>query len=241
MKTVGIIGYGRFGKVLDDLLSQHFNIKIYDPALPPNTPNLTTQQKIATLDTLFIAVPINQFEDCIKELAKTIQPNTTVIDTCSVKIFPCATMLKHLPETTSLIATHPLFGPDSINHKFKLKIMMHNLKASQKQYQFWANFFTNSGFDIVEISPDEHDYHAAYSQNFTHVIGRLAENCQIKSTPIDTLGFNSLLEIIDQTCNDTKELFNDMIKYNPHTKDMIDKLNTGLKHISSLHYDANNQ
>ena len=32
MKKAGIIGYGRFGKVLADLLINQYDIKIYDPS-----------------------------------------------------------------------------------------------------------------------------------------------------------------------------------------------------------------
>ena len=31
MKKAGIIGYGRFGKVLTDLLINQYEVKIYDP------------------------------------------------------------------------------------------------------------------------------------------------------------------------------------------------------------------
>jgi phosphoglycerate dehydrogenase-like enzyme len=31
LKKAGIIGYGRFGKVLADLLKKQYEVKIYDP------------------------------------------------------------------------------------------------------------------------------------------------------------------------------------------------------------------
>ena len=31
MKKAGIIGYGRFGKVLADLLKNQYEVKVYDP------------------------------------------------------------------------------------------------------------------------------------------------------------------------------------------------------------------
>ena len=33
MKTVGIIGYGRFGQVLADLLKKQYEVKVYDPEI----------------------------------------------------------------------------------------------------------------------------------------------------------------------------------------------------------------
>lgn len=40
------------------------------------------------------------------------------------------------------------------------------------------------------------------------------------STPIDTLGAQKLLEVMDQTCNDTWQLFKNLQNYNSYTKPM---------------------
>ena len=46
----------------------------------------------------------------------------------------------------------------------------------------------------------------------------------IKKTSIDTQGFRDLLDLVDQTCNDTWELYTDLQLYNPYTKKMIKNL-----------------
>ena len=46
----------------------------------------------------------------------------------------------------------------------------------------------------------------------------------MRSTEINTLGFNDLLGVIEQTCNDSWDLFRDLQKYNPYTGEMIDGL-----------------
>ena len=43
----------------------------------------------------------------------------------------------------------------------------------------------------------------------------------IKKTSIDTQGFRDLLDLVDQTCNDSWELYTDLQLYNPYTKKMI--------------------
>ena len=52
------------------------------------------------------------------------------------------------------------------------------------------------------------------------------------STQINTLGFNDLLAVIEQTCNDSWDLFRDLQKYNPYTNEMIDNL---IGEIGKLH------
>ena len=40
MRKAGIIGYGRFGKILADLLSKKYEVKIYDPWIDKEDPPL---------------------------------------------------------------------------------------------------------------------------------------------------------------------------------------------------------
>ena len=46
----------------------------------------------------------------------------------------------------------------------------------------------------------------------------------IRKTQIDTQGFRDLLDLVDQTCNDTWELYSDLQLFNPYTETMIKKL-----------------
>ena len=41
---------------------------------------------------------------------------------------------------------------------------------------------------------------------------------------INTFGFNELLGVIEQTCNDSWDLFKDLQRFNPYTNTMIDNL-----------------
>ena len=74
------------------------------------------------------------------------------------------------------------------------------------------------------MTSDEHDRIAASSQGVTHFIGRVLNESGIRSTNMNTMGFNELLSVIEQTCNDSWDLFKDLQSYNPYTNDMIDKL-----------------
>ena len=53
----------------------------------------------------------------------------------------------------------------------------------------------------------------------------------IQKTTIDTQGFCDLLDLVDQTCNDSWELFKDLQLYNPYTKEMIKNLKRATEEI----------
>ena len=51
-----------------------------------------------------------------RPIAPLLSPDALVIDVCSVKEYPVRLMKELLPERVSILATHPMFGPDSAAH-----------------------------------------------------------------------------------------------------------------------------
>ena len=226
MNSVGIIGFGRFGKVLANILQKGFYIKAYD--LNPNDAfpgvEFTDLKSILKEKVVFIAVPIRHFESVILEISPKLNDRTTIIDVCSVKKHPVDIMETNLPDNVGIIATHPMFGPDSFRSNNRLKMMMSEINDIYDQFNFWRRFFSDQGIQIIEMSADQHDRMAAQTQGVTHFLGRMLKEYGIRKTSIDTQGFCDLLDLVDQTCNDTWELYTDLQLYNPYTEDMIDKL-----------------
>ena len=235
MKTVGIIGYGRFGKVLANTLQKGFLINVYDvkehDAL--NNINFVTLDKVLQNKVIFIAIPIHNFENLIKKISETINTKRTVIDVCSVKIHSAMIMLKYLPKEVGILSTHPMFGPDSISTNEKLKMMMHATRDCYNQYSFWEKYFRDQNIEILNMTPKEHDKLAARTQGVTHFLGRSLKKFGISKTNLDTQGFRVLLKLVEQTCNDSWELYSDLQSYNPYTKDMIHRLKKSFEEVEN--------
>jgi hypothetical protein len=53
----------------------------------------------------------------------------------------------------------------------------------------------------------------------------------VRRSPIGTVGYNKLLEIVEQTCNDPFQLFLDLQRYNPHTREMRVRLEKSLRAV----------
>ena len=226
MNSIGIIGFGRFGKILANILQKGFGIKAYDPKPIGEFPGVefTDLESLLKEKVIFVAVPIRHFESLIKEISPHLSEGTTIIDVCSVKTHPAKIMKNNLPEYIGIIATHPMFGPDSFISNNRLKMMMNNTRDTHDQFNFWRQYIKDQGIDVMEMSPDHHDRMAAQTQGVTHFLGRMLKEYGIRKTTIDTQGFRDLLDLVDQTCNDTWELYTDLQLYNPYTDDMIDKL-----------------
>ena len=169
MNTIGIIGYGRFGKVLANILQKGFSLRIHDIEEKESISNVNfiTLEKVLEEKIIFIAVPINQFKNLIQKISKVIENDRTIIDVCSVKIHTSRVMLKYLPKNIGIISTHPMFGPDSILTNQKLKMMMHKTRDCYNHYPFWKKYFNDQNSNVLDMTPEEHDKLAANTQGIT--------------------------------------------------------------------------
>jgi len=220
MNKVAIVGYGRFGKTLNRLFDGYFEVGIFHHDSNPI-------DIFSFAKTIFYCIPIESFEGVIKK-HKTHVNNHLLIDVLSVKEHPKKIFTKYLRNTSGRsLLTHPLFGPDSSKDGFNgLSIVLDKNTADMVEYGFWKSFFENKGLRVVEMSASEHDELAAKSQGLTHFIGRLLEQMKMHPSPIDTMGAKKLFEIMQQTCNDTWQLFENLQTYNSYTKKMRIQLGT---------------
>lgn len=239
MQKVSIVGFGRFGKTLYNLIKDNFVVTIYtrhkiSPQNLAKGTKLTNDIKeIYNSEHIFYCVPISAFEKVIYTHKKYFQNHHILIDVLSVKMHPAEIFKKYLKNTkTQALLTHPMFGPDSSRNGFEgLPIIMDKFMSDIKTYQFWKDYFKNKKLQVLELTPQKHDKIAASSQGLTHFIGRLLDEYGFKDTPIDSLGTKKLLAIVEQTCNDTWQLFTDLQHFNPYTKQMRIRLGETYDHI----------
>jgi len=222
---VGVYGLGRFGKFWAGLLTQKFGPVLgYSRNRKDDLPagvQQVSEDELLQADVLFFCVSISSFEDVIKAVAPRLKPGMTVFDTCSVKMYPVKVMKSSLPHGISVIASHPMFGPDSGRESVQgLPMVMHPVSVSQSDFSYWRGIFREYGMEVIEMSPEEHDHQAAYSQGVTHFIGRVLQGIHLQKSLIGTVGYHKLLEIVEQTCNDPLQLFYDLQRYNPYTSEM---------------------
>ena len=210
-----------FGKTLYELIKNDFEITIYQRKQNENNnlPITNDLKKAYQSEVIFFAVPIQTFESVIKEHKQYFRSEHVLIDVLSVKSYPAKIIKKYLEGTkTQALLTHPMFG------RVKRLPTFDKFLTNEETYNFWKEYFEKKQLRVIELTAEEHDKLAANSQGVTHFIGRLLDEFEMEPTPIDTIGATKLLEVKEQTCNDTWELFINLQHYNPHTKEMRIKL-----------------
>lgn len=220
----GIIGYGRFGKLWAKCLAEiGQEVFVYDRKR--NNKKIrgikfVSLEKVLSVNFLFLLVPISEIENVCKEVANKIDKNTMVIDAGSVKMFPVRIMKKYLLLKQPLMATHPLFGPDSVL-RFGLagqKIVLCPLRTNKVQLKKFESLLKKMKLKIIKTTPERHDEEMAKSQALVHFIGRGLEGLNLKDQLIATPDYQALLRMNAMVQNDTWQLFFDMQKLNPYSE-----------------------
>lgn len=230
-QTIAIIGFGRFGKLLSKIFLEHTKARILvvdnqKQSLAHKRLSFVGFKEIASADLVIPAIPISEFEKVIRQIAPLLKDFAVVMDVCSIKVLPVRIMEKRLPKNIQIIASHPMFGPDSfrINKGLKnLKLVLHNVNTPEPTYLNIKSFFEQIGLNVIELSPKKHDQFLAWSLGYSYLIGKIGQRLKLKETPIDTLDFKLLLQNMRIVSNDSEQLFLDMQINNPFAKEVRSK------------------
>lgn len=222
--TVGVFGLGRFGSFWANLLSERFSVQAYDrdPDIkPPHGVRRVSLEELGSSPIIFLCVTIRSLPEVLQVLKPYLNSKTIVADTCSVKVLPKTWLLEHLPQNTPILATHPMFGPESAKDGLEgLAIMMDPIRIDEGQAQFWEDVFSGLGLTVVRMTCEEHDREAAYSQALTHFVGRSLYRIGLHETPIATRWYKKLYGVAKQCVRDSHLLFEDMQILNPYAAEM---------------------
>jgi prephenate dehydrogenase len=125
-----------------------------------------------------------------------------------------------LPHSVSILATHPMFGPDSAADSLKShKIFLSPIRMHKRLYQKIAIYLASKKLAIMESTPEDHDEQIAVSLALTHFIGRTLSEFGARPLGLDTEGYRRLLHILDVVEHDSWQLFYDMHHYNPYAQE----------------------
>jgi prephenate dehydrogenase len=235
--NVGVYGLGRFGTFWAGLLARHFTVTAWSKTVDRPVPEgveLVPLEKLFEADTVWLCPAISAMDEVLTQIAPLVRPGQVIADTCSVKVMPARLMLERLPAHARLLSTHPMFGPDSAKAGLEgLPVVLHDLRGAAEPLAYWKSIFEEWGMSVLLMTPDEHDQAAAYTQGVTHFVGRVLDDMGLKGHPIATRGYQRLLDLVQQTCNDPFQLFLDMQRFNPHTPAMRAALKASFDRISS--------
>lgn len=255
--TVGIVGFGTFGQFLARRLSAAGHRVLAtsrtDYAREASEMGVSFYRDADAFceehpEVVVLATSILSTERVLRSLPlQRLKRSTLFVDVLSVKAFPKQLLLRLLPPETDILCTHPMFGPDSGRGSWQgLNLMYERVRVlsgaddgarREARAANFLRFFADEGCRMVEMPCEEHDRVAASTQFITHTVGRVLGAMDLRATPIDTKGFKALLELVDNTRNDSFELYYGLFLYNRSSADELERLERALDEVKGGLFD----
>lgn len=223
---IGLIGYGRFGRLTVRHMSPEFKVVVHTRAADKDADinnaggSLVSLEEACAQKIVILCVPISAMPATLERIAPLLAPKTIVADVCSVKEMPARWMQALLPEHVEILATHPMFGPDSAaKTPAGHKIVLCPVRIAPHRYQRIKKWLEEKRLVVIETTPAAHDQKIAVTLSLTHFIGRSLSQFGAAPLDIDTEGYRRLLHILGVVNNDTWQLFEDMHRFNPYARE----------------------
>ncbi|KAK4391547.1 Arogenate dehydrogenase 2, chloroplastic [Sesamum angolense] len=182
-------------------------------------------------DVILICTSIISTESVLRAMPlQRLRRNTLFVDVLSVKEFPKNIFLQLLPNHFDILCTHPMFGPESGKHSWQNlpfvfdKVRIGDEESRVARVETFLDIFKKEGCTMVEMTCAEHDKYAAGSQFITHTMGRILEKLELESTPINTKGYETLLNLVENTASDSFDLYYGLFMYNKNAMEQLERL-----------------
>jgi prephenate dehydrogenase len=143
-------------------LKDEFDVEVAD--------NVTA---VRNADRVLISVPIENFEEVVKEIHLYVKPNQVIMDICSIKEFPVAVMHKYIKKGMTL-GIHPMFGPTTREIRNKNFILT---PTNAREMQFANDFkiwLEKRKAKVSIMSPRKHDELMTVVLGLSHFVGMVA-------------------------------------------------------------------
>ena len=239
-RTIGIIGFGSFGRFVASHLGDRFEVRVWDRRnLEPEADAFglpwSSLEGCADCDVVIPAVPVQNLESLVGRLAPHLKPDSLVVDVASVKIKPREILERLLPSGVEFIGTHPMFGPQSGNEGIrglKVVLCLPNRPVDPGRVEAVRGFLTAGlGLEVLEMSAEEHDAEMAYIQGLTHWMAKALREIHVPDPALGTVAYRHMMKIEENLRHDSDDLFLTIARENPFAADARRELSERLREI----------
>jgi prephenate dehydrogenase len=221
---IAIIGFGAFGQLIARHLRAHYPLVAFDVKADAEKAaalrvSIVPFETAASCPVIVLAVPVGQMRHVVADLAPLLKPGTLVVDVGSVKVEPSRIMDMLLPGNVDVVATHPLFGPQSAGDGIRgSRIAICPIRGRRFRV---AAFCRKLGLDVIMTTPEEHDREIAQVQGITHLVASVLGKMELQPTRLTTRSFERLMSAVDMVRHDAPEVFQAILRGNPYAGDVL--------------------
>jgi prephenate dehydrogenase len=211
--TVALLGYGRFGRALGQLLADAgIPHRAYDDraAVPAEYRAESVQDLVRGAEFVVVAVPVAGMRPALRDLRPHLDPSQVVLDVGSVKVRPAAALREVLGAAIPWCGTHPLFGP--------LSLALAERPASEHPGAAARvrTLYERIGCEVIEQTPEGHDRVMAHTHALTFFIAKgMIDAGAGMEVPFAPPSFQAIARTIETVRSDAGHLFAAIARDNP--------------------------
>jgi len=225
-RSLGLIGAGAFGEFILPHLTPFFDVAVADQIREVGIlaarcgADAVDVQAAAARDVVLLAVPVRALEAVASEIAPCLKPGAVVVDVCSVKLKPLEILRLILPSHVRIVATHPLFGPQS--GRGGISGLSIAICGSDPHTRLVERFCTGKlGLNVVRTDAERHDRQMAYVQGLTHLLARIVLVMDMPAVDHATQTYGHLQSMVEMVRHDSDELFDTILSENPFAAEVL--------------------
>lgn len=174
---IGIVGgHGKMGR----WFHRYFEELGYRVSVADVDTEIMAEDLAPRCDVLLVAVPLQHTVEVVRNIGHLVRDDALLMDIASIKSEVLRTMLE--VSSSSVIGTHPLFGPGEPNITGQTVVLC---PGRGRKWQDWLNnLLLESGAQVEVVEPEVHDFYMAVVQGLTHF------STLVLGLTIDSLGMD---------------------------------------------------
>jgi prephenate dehydrogenase len=224
MSTIAILGHGRFGAAFGTLLEEAGErVRAFDPgaSVPDARRAGSLEELCAGADFVALAVPVSGLEASLVALRPHLGSGQIVFDVGSVKVGPTAVMAAHLGRRVPWVATHPLFGPVSLQRGERpLRAVVCPSALHPASAAAVEALLRRLGCEVIEQDADAHDRAMAQTHALAFFIAKGMIDAGVPTgLAFVPPSFQAIERTIEAVRGDAGHLFTALHRENPYAAD----------------------
>lgn len=218
--TVALLGYGRFGRALGQLIADAgIAHRAYDSGapVPPEVRAESPAALVRDADFVVLAVPVVRMASALAEVRPHLRPSQIVFDVGSVKVLPAAILERALGDAIPWCGTHPLFGPVSLALAERpLRVVLCPSPRHAPAADRVRALYESIGCEVIAQTPEGHDRVMAHTHALTFFVakGMLDAGAGLE-VPFAPPSFQAIARTIETVRSDGGHLFAAIAGDNP--------------------------
>jgi prephenate dehydrogenase len=222
--SVGILGYGRFGRAFGELLAEaQLTHRAFDPyaTVPVERRADCPRTLVEGARFVVLAVPVARMPDVLGAIRPFLTPHHVVFDVGSVKVHPTEAMRDALGEAIPWAGSHPLFGPTSLALAERpLRVVLCPSPWHPEATKEIRTLYERIGCEVIEQTPEGHDRVMAHTHALTFFLAKGMIDAGVTTdVPFAPPSFQAFAHVLAMVRSDAGHLFAAIERENPYASE----------------------